>query len=254
MRRHSLLLSITFILVVAACGDDDGAESVPTPTAAPAPASSAAPTVIPTDPADTAAPVTPPPSASTAAPPVVTAVPVGTAAPGTTAASATAPTTTAAPQSGALFAITSVSLSPAGQDVVIQNIGDVTGNLMGFAICQRPNYHTFGDIELAPGELVAVSLGGDVFLPPPGAKTTTANIGRISADDGEIGLYSTNNFGSSSAIVDYVEWGSSGHPRSSVAIEAGIWAPGHTVETTAETTVIFANSTPTSVSEDWNAG
>ena len=103
--------------------------------------------------------------------------------------------------------MTSVNITVAGQHVVIQNAGSATGNLNGFALCQRPNYHIFDDIELAPGEFIAVSLGGDLFLPPPGAKETlSANLGSITTEDGEIGLYSSGDFGNSSAIVDYVEW------------------------------------------------
>ena len=114
---------------------------------------------------------------------------------------------------------------------MIQNAGSAIGNLNGFALCQRPNYHIFDDIELAPGEFIAVSLGGDLFLPPPGAKETlSANLGSITTEDGEIGLYSSGDFGNSSAIVDYVEWGSSGHGRSSVAVGAGIWSTGDFVD------------------------
>ena len=112
-------------------------------------------------------------------------------------------------------------------------------------------YHVFGDIELAPGEFDAVSLGGGVFLPPPGAKeTTTAN---IKADDGEIGLYSNPDFGNSDAIVDYVEWGSSGHGRSSVAVGAGIWKADDFVATTGDTVFLFADSSPSDGAEDWTA-
>ena len=62
---------------------------------------------------------------------------------------------------------------------------------------------------LAPGEILAV----DDF-----------NV--VAANDGEMGLYSTNGFANSNNIVDYVEWGSSGHQRSSVAVAAGIWTAG----------------------------
>lgn len=242
MRHQALLVVIALALVATACGDD---ETEPTgPTSAPTPA--AAPTATP----------------AVTAGPAVTAAPAGTAAPAATVVPAPAPTAAPAPttevppdEPSVVFAITSISVGPAGQDVVITNIGNATGSLEGFALCQRPRYHTFGDIELAPGEFIAVSLGGDVFLPPPGAKeTTTANIGSIEADDGEIGFYSRPDFSNSDVIVDYVEWGSSGHGRSSVAVDAGIWNSGDFVATSGETVFLFANSIPTDGAEDWMAG
>ncbi|MEM6396376.1 MAG: T9SS type A sorting domain-containing protein, partial [Bacteroidota bacterium] len=80
-------------------------------------------------------------------------------------------------------------------------------------LCNFPTYRQLsslfvecGDLNLLPGEVVVVSgfVGFD-------------------AVDAELGLYETNSFGSSDAIRDYVEWGSSGHGRSQVAIDAGIW-------------------------------
>ena len=156
---------------------------------------------------------------------------------------------------GAVFAMTSVTLSASGRAVLIQNVGSSSGNLSGFALCQAPAYHTFGDIELGPGEFIAVSLGGDDFVAPAGAKeTVTANVGRIDAEDGELGLYSKREFSNSDAIVDYVEWGSTGHRRSGVAVEAGIWSSGDFVATTADSVELSAQITPSAGAGDWVVG
>ena len=173
----------------------------------------------------------------------------------TTTSSVAATTTTEAPSGGgAVFALVEVGVGEAEQYVVIKNNGDVTGNLQDFAICQAPMYHSFGDIEVAPGFLVVVSLGGDIpDIAAAAAETVTASIGSISADDGEIGLYSDSDFGDSDAIVGYIEWGTSGHTRSSVAVDAGIWTSGDFVATTSNTTRITA-TLPTDGAEDWNAG
>jgi hypothetical protein len=45
------------------------------------------------------------------------------------------------------------------------------------------------------------------------------------ADD-ELGLYSTPSYTNPDAMTDYVEWGSTGHQRSTVAVAAGIWNTG----------------------------
>ena len=228
MKTRLVLLVPVLALVAAACGDDDAG-----PVETPAPVPVVTTTAVP---ATTAAPVgTPGPVTATA--PAQTSGPAATAAPPTAAPPTTAP-------AAAEFSITAVSISPAGQHVVVQNVGGVAGNLTGFAICQAPSYHVFGDIELAPGESLAVSLGGSVFIPPPGAKTTSASIGTIGAGDGEIGLYARADFGNSSAIVDYVEWGSTGHTRSSVAAGAGIWNPGDFIDNTEGDSVFLFVSDP----------
>ena len=238
-----MLPLVAVVLVAGACSDDDGAPT----TGAPAPAPTAAPTAAPT----TAVPVE-----TTAAPPGVTAAPATTAAPASTAAPTTpAPPPTDAPAPGAVFAVTFVTMGPAGQDLVITNIGDATGSLAGLVLCQFPTYADLPAVELAPGEFVGVNLGGTVFLPPPGAKDTfDVNIGRIKPGDGEIALYVGRDFGNPDTIADYVEWGSSGHTRSSVAVGAGIWSSGDFVATTTESTFLFAVVVPSDGPEDWEAG
>ena len=93
-----------------------------------------------------------------------------------------------------------------------------------------------GDLILAPGELVTVQ----------GAIT-------INEADGELGLYSTNSFGSSTAILDYVEWGSTGHGRSSVAVGAGIWTTGDFVPAFASGSALLYDGTG-DTSGDWSVG
>jgi hypothetical protein len=79
----------------------------------------------------------------------------------------------------------------------------------GYWLCNFPNYQQVAQ-PIAFGETVLVSLQGSF----------------LSAGDGELGLYSTNSFDSSSAILDYMEYGSSGHMRSSVAVAGGVWTAG----------------------------
>jgi hypothetical protein len=146
-------------------------------------------------------------------------------------------------------------MGPNGQDIVITNIGEGTGSLAGHVLCQFPTYANLPDIELAPNEFVGVSLGGSLFVPPPGAKDTfSLNVGSIRPGSGELALYSSSRFDSSDAIVDYVEWGNSGHTRSEVAVGAGIWGSGDFVATTDATTFMFALEVPSDGAGDWEAG
>ncbi|NND74328.1 MAG: hypothetical protein HKN44_04925 [Ilumatobacter sp.] len=45
----------------------------------------------------------------------------------------------------------------------------------------------------------------------------------VRAEDGELALYRSDQFSDPDAMLSYVEWGSSGHSRSSVAVAAGLW-------------------------------
>ncbi|MCB0760331.1 MAG: T9SS type A sorting domain-containing protein [Flavobacteriales bacterium] len=95
------------------------------------------------------------------------------------------------------------------------NTSAMTVNISSYWLCNFPTYDQLstltvvcGSLNLAPGEYVAIEGFG------------------ISAADGECGLYSSPNYASSAAIVDYVEWGSTGHFRSSTAVAGGVWTTG----------------------------
>ena len=161
------------------------------------------------------------------------ATPAATAAPTTVA-----PTTSVtAPSGTASFAITAVSFS--GGFVEITNVGNGSGSLEGFFLCQRPSYHSIGAIDLAPGESTQVAAAGGSF-------------GSLDAGSGEVGLYNTSSFGSASAIESYVEWGASGHGRSGTAVEAGIWTDGGFVATDGSTGGLTSDGATSP--DGWSAG
>ncbi|MCZ6567539.1 MAG: hypothetical protein O6923_04480 [Actinobacteria bacterium] len=224
MRAQAILAALT--LVIAACGTASEtaatAESEPTTTIRPDTTTSAGATTT-------------------------------SAAATTTSAAVEATTSTPSP-SGAHFVLTSVSLGDGGM-IVITNVGDATGNLAGHFLCQRPAYFAIPDVEVPPGQFVAISTGGTVFQPPPDAITIdqVATIGTLSPGDGEVGLYDSGNFGASTDILSYVEWGSSGHGRSSVAVKAGIWSDGF-VQTADDSVSISANTLPAIEAAHWDVG
>ena len=65
-----------------------------------------------------------------------------------------------------------------------------------------------------------VAAGASITIP-------AADLG-LSDGGGEVALYSSNDFGDSASILDYVAWGSGGG-RASVAADAGIWPDGDVV-------------------------
>lgn len=216
---------IALLLLAAACSsdDEDGEPTAPAPTEAPqaeAPATTQAPTT----------------SQPTAAEPESTTV-----------------ATEAVPEGDAAFAMTQVVFGDSGY-VVITNVGNGTGDVGGHWLCQRPAYFEIPSTELAPGESVWVAAAdGAGLVPAQGVVAVVVanrSLGAFSVETGEMAMYTSNGFGDSTAIVDYVEWGSAGHGRSSVAVEAGIWPDGGFVEVPEEA-VAISGAAPTSGPDDW---
>lgn len=116
------------------------------------------------------------------------------------AGSETTETSTVAAASG--LTVTAVDLGSGTVTITNNGAGDV--DLSGHQLCNRPNYLALPEETLASGESIDVTLGG------------------IGADGGEVGLYTSANFGSSDDLISYVTWGSGGG-RFSVAEAGGTW-------------------------------
>lgn len=113
----------------------------------------------------------------------------------------------------------SILIDPATDQITIKNFGSSTIDITNYWLCNFPAYDQFssttivgtGDFNLSPDEEVTVTWESE-----------------LDDSDGEFGIYNTDTFNSSSAMEDYMQWGTSGHQRESVAVSKGIW----TVETT----------------------
>ncbi len=132
-------------------------------------------------------------------------------APTTTQPAPTTTTTTQPPATGSTadLAITEIVF---GDHFTITNLGGAPVDVGGLWVCNRPAYVSLTAEVLAPGESVQVA-ASKISLPEGG---------------GEVALYSSNNFDDSSAILDYVSWGSGGG-RATEAADAGHWPAGETV-------------------------
>lgn len=110
--------------------------------------------------------------------------------------------------------------------VELYNNGDVTVDLDTYWLCLGPGrYSRIGSLTPESGN---ISLEAGEFLVVP-----------FTMGDSEgLGLYSTNTFGNSDAIVDFVQWGDAGSARENVAAEAGIWTAGDFVPTVGESASI----------------
>ena len=101
----------------------------------------------------------------------------------------------------------------------LKNNGNTAVNISTFWICNFPDYRQLNSLTIECGELNL----------QPGAEVVFTASGLYQTSDSELGLYTNNNFGSSAGMLSYVEWGSSGHQRSSVAVGAGVWTTGNFV-------------------------
>lgn len=120
--------------------------------------------------------------------------------------------------------------------VEITNSGGSEVDVNGLVLCNFPAYAPIAGADpIAPGETITVDAG---------------SLGVALADDqGELGLYTESAFDDPDAIISYVEWGTSGHQRSSVAVEAGVW-DGETVEAGSSLSASVDNPTQAA---DWSA-
>jgi hypothetical protein len=163
----------------------------------------------------------------------------------------TAPETTSTTviTGNAAFVIGSVAF---GEESTIEigNLGPDTGDLTGFWIAVHPYYLEIPSTIIAPGKAIIVSIAEDAD--PELVITASGLLPALKSGSGEIGLYSSGDFGDPGAIVDYVEWGSTGHVRSYVAIEAGLWPEDQTIVTDGTATGLTAGDRSDAGPQGWS--
>ena len=111
-------------------------------------------------------------------------------------------------------------LDPATNSVTLKNYGSTNVPISGYWFCNFPAY----------GQVSSMT---SVTSLDPGEEVNIASSINFAVADGEFGLYNTNSFGSSTAMEDYMQWGSAGHQRESVAVAKGIWTAGTFVDLAA---------------------
>lgn len=149
----------------------------------------------------------------------------------------------------AKFVIGSVVFGEGGT-IEVGNLGPDAGDLTGFWIAIHPYYLEIPSVVIAPGRAIIVSIAEDADpeLVIPAAGLLPA----LKSGSGEIGLYSSGGFGDPDAIIDYVEWGSTGHTRSNVAIQAGLWTEDDAVVTDASATGLTAGDRSEPGPQGWS--
>ena len=118
--------------------------------------------------------------------------------------------------------------------VELYNAGDGEVDISQLFLCDFPSYPRIADLTVLSGS-TTLAAGEYVVL-------DWSNID----DDAEVGLYQANaegDFGNASLMIDYMQYGSAGHQREGIAVEAGVWTAGEFValSLTSETLQYFDN-------------
>ena len=104
-----------------------------------------------------------------------------------------------------------LKLDPATNSVTLKNFGDATATVTGYWFCVRPSYAQLDGMTA-------------VTTLEPNEEVDVASSVNLVASNGEFALYNSNSFGSSAAMLDFVQWGTgASSSRESVAVAAGIW-------------------------------
>ena len=129
-------------------------------------------------------------------------------------------TTTTIVTGDARFVIGDVVFGDLGS-IEVGNLGPDAGDLTGHWLAVDPFYLELPSTVLAAGKSLVVSV--DVDADPDLVVTAAGLLPPLSAGSGEVGLYTSGDFGDPSAMIDYVAWGSTDHERFPVAVAAGLW-------------------------------
>lgn len=131
----------------------------------------------------------------------------------------------------ATFALGTVVFGEQGRIEVV-NMGPQAANVHGQWIAIHPFYLELPSAIVEVGD--HITIGFDEVATPDALVQASGLLPVPTAAGGEIGLYENGSFGDPSSIVDYVEWGESGHFRSTVAVAAGVWAEDRVVATSGD--------------------
>jgi len=136
----------------------------------------------------------------------------------------------------AMAAITISEIDLTNNTVEIVNTGTSSQDISNWWWCNRVNgspfYDQVNDVSSVDASRSTVGATTSNFLAGATIVLSFSDIDFLPDDLGELGLYTTNSFGSSNAIVDYVSWNSTGI-RDNVANAAGLWETNETISFTS---------------------
>jgi hypothetical protein len=133
------------------------------------------------------------------------------------------------------FAIDEIGLGPEGY-VTLLNFTDVAASLDEVFLCQPPACVDLPDVVINPGGVARIAVGDGAGLDE--VAMTDAPL-TLSPTDGEIAIFDSPDVSDSATIYAYLEWGSTPHEATSVAIEAGLWQEGSYAPSSPDATRLY---------------
>jgi len=137
-----------------------------------------------------------------------------------------------------------IEVTPSTNSIKIKNLGSTDEDISSYWICSRIRYDQISDLTI---------VNGDYNLSPNEEVEFTSSI-TLNETSADLGLYiigAGDSFGSSTAMIDFLQWGAGGIGRESVAVAKGIWAAGEFINTT--TTYEFTGSSSDTGSSFWQS-
>ncbi len=108
-----------------------------------------------------------------------------------------------------------VEVDPVNDTATIQNFGSSSVPINNYWFCTLFVYNQLSSFTIESGSLNLAA----------GATVKLSGL-NLRDSDADLGLYTTNSFGSAAAMADFMQWGDSGNGRESVANTASIWTSG----------------------------
>jgi len=121
---------------------------------------------------------------------------------------------------GSFFAINEIGLGPEGF-IALTNFIDVPVSMRGLYLCQAGDCFALPDRSVAAGETVRVAAGNGGNLENVVAREAT--FGELRRPDGEIAIFTSPNTSDPEAMLVYLQWGSTPHELTALAVENGLW-------------------------------
>jgi hypothetical protein len=123
-------------------------------------------------------------------------------------------------QAGSFFEINEVGLGPDGF-VALTNFTEVEVTLEGLYMCQGEDCFALPAEVVAGGETVRIAAGDGSGL--ENVIATRATFGELQSADGEIAVFASDDTSNAEALLIYLQWGSTPHTLTSLAVERGLW-------------------------------
>jgi hypothetical protein len=118
-----------------------------------------------------------------------------------------------------LFDIVEVGVGATGY-VTLRNFTDTDASLGTLYLCQADGCVDLPDVAVPAGEVIRIAVGDGSGLEDVAMTNTKLD---LSPPDGEVAVFASSDTGKREDIRAYLQWGSTPHDLTHVAVDAGLW-------------------------------